>query len=112
MCDVVAVAEVRQHDAGEIALAFAYREQVRERLARVREVRERVDDRDVGGAGEHLEPFLFEGPDDERVDVSREHAAGVLDRLAAAELQLARVQHHRVCAELHDRHFERDAGPR
>ena len=43
-----------------------------------------------GGAREHLQPLLLEGPQHDRVDVAGQHAAGVLDRLAAAQLELGR----------------------
>ena len=102
--------EVREGAALEPAEPFPHREQVGERLARVLEVREGVDHRHVGGAGEHLEPLLLEGPQHDRVDVARQHPAGVLDRLAAAELQLARRQHDRMGAELRDADLERDPG--
>ena len=67
------------------------------------EVGERVDHRDRGRRGEHLQPLLLEGPQHDRVDVAGQDPAGVLDRLAAAELQLGRRQRHRVAAGRGDR---------
>ena len=42
------------------------------------------------------------------VDVAREHLRGVGDRLAAAELDVARGEEQGVAAELVHAHFERD----
>ena len=61
---------------------LADREEVRQRLARMLEVREGVDHRDRGGGGEDLQPLLLEGPEHDRVDVAGQDATGVLDRLA------------------------------
>ena len=56
-------------------------------------------------------PSCLAGADHDRVGVAREHARGVADGLAAAELQVAGVQHHAVAAELAHGDLERDAGP-
>ena len=92
MRDVVAVADVREDRTLELPEPLPDRQQVPDRLARVLEVGEGVDDRHVGGGGEHLEPLLLVGPQHDRVHVGREHAAGVLDGLPASELQVARGQ--------------------
>ena len=67
---VVAVAQVRERAALEPAEPLADREQVGERLARMLEVGQGVDDRDRGGRGEDLQPLLLERPQHDRVDVA------------------------------------------
>ena len=112
MRHVVPVAQVREGADPERPEAFAHREQVGERLARVLEVREGVHHRHLGGTREDFETLLLEGAQHDRVEVPREHPPGVLDRLAAAELQLARGQHDRMGAQLRDPDLERDPGAR
>ena len=63
-------------------------------------------------AGELLDVVLVEGADHDPVDVAREHGRGVLQRLAAAELQVAGGEVERVPAELRHPDLERDAGAR
>jgi hypothetical protein len=55
---------------------------------------------------------MGEGADHDAVDIAREHAGGVGDRLAAAELNVARREKQRVAAELPHPDLERDAGAR
>ena len=60
--------------------------------------------------GELLDVVLVEGADHDPVDVAREHRRGVLERLAAAELEVAGGEVERVPAELGHPDLERDAG--
>ncbi len=53
--------------------------------------------------------LMIENADHDRVDVAREHARGVGDGLAAAELHFLTGQHHDVAAELAHRDIEGDA---
>ena len=94
---VVAVADVGERAALEVALDLAQRLQVGERLAGMGEIGERIDDRHVGAGGELFEPILTEGAHDDGVDVAAEHCRGVAQRLAATELGGAGVDDHRVC---------------
>ena len=66
----------------------------------------------VACVGERLEIGLRSPADGERVEVAGEDARRVLERLAARELQLRRVQRERRAAELLHRHRERDARAR
>src|SRR6266702_1492473 len=87
-------------------------EEVGEELAGVGRVGERVHHRH-GGARRHLLQLLvLEGADHERVEVTRQDAGGVLDRLPAPELRVLRREHDAMCAELVRAHLERDAGAR
>ena len=106
--DVVPVADVGEHRARQGAAMLADREQVRQGLTRVLEIRQRVHDRHVGGGGKHLQALLFEGAQHDRVHVPGQHAARVLDRLSATELQIGGRQGERVPPELPDADLEGD----
>ena len=58
---------------------------------------------------ERLDVGLLEGTDHDSVEVARKHDGGVLDGLAAAELQIAGRQVEPHAAELVDPDLERDA---
>ncbi len=86
--------------------------QVGDDLAGMREVGEAVDDRDGGVFRHFLDLGMIVGADHDRVDHAAEHARGVGDCLAAAELGGAGVEDQRRAAKLADRHVERHAGAR
>src|SRR5262252_9946633 len=50
--------------------------------------------------------LMFEGTDHDAIDITREHARGVRDRLAAPELHLLTGQRDRLAAELAHRDIE------
>ena len=75
------------------------------------QVGQAVDHRHGGCLGQLQELGVAVGADHDRIDVAREHARGIGDRLAAAELHVPGVQHHGVAAQRLDRHLERDPGP-
>ena len=110
MADVVAVAEVGDAHALEAAEPLADRHRVGERLQRMREIGEPVDDRDRGVLGERVDLGLVERADQERADEPREHERGVAVALAAGELQVGGGQVERHAAELRDPDLEADAG--
>ena len=62
----------------------------------------------MGGHLEHV--VLAQDADDDRLDVARQHASGVGDGLAAAELHLRARQHDRLAAEL--AHGDVEGNPR
>ena len=107
---VGAVAEVGQPQPRQRALALGERLQVGEHLARVELVGQRVDDRHRRTGCHRGQPFLGERPPHDGVDVARQHPAGVLQRLLAAELGAAAVDDDGVPAELRDAHLEREPG--
>ena len=78
----------------------------------MRVVREPVDHGDVGSLGQFLDVLLGEGADHDRVEVARQDGAGVADRLAPAQLQVAGREVEAVAAELGDPDLERDASSR
>ena len=93
--DVVAVADVGEPQAGEVAEALAQGQQVGERLAGMVERGQRVDHRHLGLLGQLGDGLVRAGADHDRVDVAREDPGGVADRLAAGELQLVAAQDDR-----------------
>ena len=70
MRDVVAVPHVREDLPAQGAQTLADRHQIRERLAGMLEVGQRVDHRHGGSLGERLQTFLLEGPKDDPVNVA------------------------------------------
>ena len=58
------------------------------------------------------EVVLAEDADDDRIDIARQHARGVGDGLAAAELHFGAGQHDRLAAEFAHAEVERHAGAR
>ena len=73
---------------------------------------ERVDHRHRRPLGPRLELLVRVRSDGERVDVARQRARRVGQRLAARELQLVGAQRDRRAAEVRHRDRERDARPR
>ena len=55
--------------------------------------------------------FLTERAPDDRVDIPRQDTSGVFQRLLAAELGIAAVDHYGVPAELRDAHLKGEPGP-
>jgi hypothetical protein len=110
--DVVAVADIGEAQAGEVAEALAQGHQVGEGLAGVVARGERVDDGDFRLGRQLLHLLVGAGADRDRVDVAREDSGGVANRLAARELQLVAAQHDRRPAQLGDGDLEGDAGAR
>ena len=55
---------------------------------------------------------MRKGPDHDAVDVAREYARGVGDRLTASELYITRGEKERMSAQLPGADLEGDAGAR
>src|SRR5205814_9213506 len=91
---------------------FLDRKNVRQDLAGMLVVRERVDRRHAGELRELLDVPLRERPDDRAMNHSPEHAARVLNQLAAPELNVVRVQKNRLAAQLAHSYFKRNPRPR
>ena len=112
MRDVVAVADVHELDALELAAVLADRQRVGHALAGVMRVREAVDHRDLAVLGEVLHVLLRERTDHDAVDVAAHHVGRVFDGLAHAQLDVVGVQEHRLRAELLDADLEAHARAR
>jgi hypothetical protein len=63
-------------------------------LAGMGAVRQPVDDRHGGVFGQFEQHVLLEGADHDEVDIARQHAGGVGDGLAMAELHFGAREHH------------------
>jgi endonuclease/exonuclease/phosphatase family metal-dependent hydrolase len=109
--DVVAVADVGEAQAGEIAEALAQGEQVGQRLAGVMEGSEPVNDRHLGRGRQLGDSFVGGGANHDRVDVARQHPRRVADRLAAGDLEFIAAQDERRRAQLGDAYLEGDPRP-
>ena len=81
-----------------------------QQLARMEQIGETVDNRNGCEVGELLHVALGEGANHDPVDVAREDPSHVADRLAAAELDVARGEEESVTAELLGADLERNAG--
>src|SRR5205085_12235574 len=111
VADVVAVTEPGQADPAEIDAALPQGEVVGERLTRMLEVRQRIDDGDARVAGERLHGGVAVDPRRDAVDPAREVTGHVGDRLPRAHPDLLARQVHRAAPELNDPDLERDARP-
>src|SRR5690348_5577433 len=78
----------------------------------MQQVGEPVDDGNVGVLGQLLDVLMSERANHDAVDVARQHARGVGDRLPASELPVARREEERVSAQLKRPDLERDARAR
>ncbi|MNZ19121.1 hypothetical protein D3C78_361450 [compost metagenome] len=84
---------------------------VGQQLAGVQVVGQAVDYRHAGIGGELGEVAVGEGADHHRIDHPRHHLGAVGDRLAAAELGVARREEDRLAAELDHAGLEGNPGP-
>ena len=107
---VVGVAGPRDGLAPDRAAMLLERHHVRQHLAGMRAAREPVDHRHGGVARELHQRLVIERADHDRIDIARQHARGVGDGLAAAELHLGAGQRDGFAAELAHADVEGDAG--
>ena len=75
-------------------------------------VGQRIHGRHAGVLGELLDIALRVRANDRAVNHPAEHARGVLDQLAAADLNVLRAQKQRLPAQFADADLERDARAR
>ena len=78
----------------------------------MQQIGEAIDHRHVGVLRELLDVLVRERADHDAVHVARQHARRVGNRLAAAELDVARREEERVSAELKRADLERHARAR
>ena len=110
LADIVAVADPGHGNAGDGAAMLLPSLDVREQLAGMEIVAEGVDHRYAGICGESHQPLVIEGADGYAIDHARDHAGGVLDRLAAAELAVAGGDEQ--AGAVHLRHGSLECDPR
>ena len=87
-------------------------EEVGQDLAGMGLVREAVDDRDGGVAGELFQIPLREGPDEDGVHVAGKDTGCVGEGLPASDLDVLGVEIEGVPPKLEHGHLERNPGPR
>ncbi len=112
MQNVVAVAEPGELEPGQRLALFDYCQQICDDLARMRPVGQPVDHRHAGMARHLLRLRVIVGAEHDRVGHAAEHARGVGDRFAAAELARRGIEHQRRAAELAHGDIEADPGAR
>ena len=112
MRHVVAVADPRDLFLLEFAEVLQGGEVVGHGLTWVRQISQAVDNRDRGVFGQIGDGFVRESARHDAVDVAREDFGGVGDRLATAELDVARGEKQGVAAELEHADLERHARAR
>lgn len=78
----------------------------------MQQISQPIDHGHVRELRELLDVLMREGADHDAVNVARQHARRVGDRLAAAELYVARREKERVPAKLVGAHFEGDTRSR
>ena len=97
---VVSVPDPRDDLAIPAAEGLANGEQVGHDLAGMQQIGQPVDHRNGAVAGQLLHVGMIVGPDHDAVEIAGQHPGGVADRLAPAELDVARGEEKRVPAEL------------
>src|SRR5664280_3035373 len=106
---VVAIAAPGHRAAADRPALLLERHHVGQHLARMRTPGEPVDYRHRGVARKLGHRLVIENTDHDRVDIAREHARGVGQRLAAPELHFLRGEQDRFAAELAHGDVERHA---
>ena len=107
---VVGVARPGHGLAADRAAMLLEGHDVGQHLAGMRAPRQAIDDRDGRVLRQLRDGVVIERADHDGVDIARQHARGVGDGLAAAELHLVGREHHRLAAELAHRDLEGNAG--
>src|SRR5580658_939974 len=110
MADVVSVADVGEFESAKGAEFFFEGEEIGERLAGMKFIREGVDYRNAGVGGHFLKDFLLVDAGDDAVDPAIEIARDVSDRFAGAERGggLSVVEEHDRAAHTLDPDVESD----
>ena len=112
-CHVVrGIADPGHHAPADRSPVFLEGHDVGENLARVRAVGQAVDDRHGGVFGQLHQRLMRRGAQHQHIDIARQHARGVGDGLAAAELHVVAVQYDGITAELAHGHIEGNARAR
>ena len=107
MRDVVAVADVSQRDLPEIAEPLLQREVVRQRLARMLQIAQRIDHRNRRITRHALDRLLRERPQHDHVHPALQIVRNVAQRLARIQTALRLIDEHRSPAQARHSCFER-----
>src|SRR6202030_3280571 len=109
VADVVPVADVGELEAAERAKLFFEREEIGERLTRMKTVGERVDHGDLSAGGHLLQHALLVNASDDSVNPALEVARDVADGFALSEARLRVVQEDDGAAHALNADLEGDA---
>ena len=93
-------------------MTFDHCLQVGHDLAGMRAFGQRIDHRHGGMLGKGQQHVVRETADGDGIDITRQHARGVLDALTAADLHILCREHQRRTAKLADPDLEGNAGTR
>src|SRR5207253_7961078 len=96
MADVIAVTHVSQLQPAQPAKALLEREEIRQRLARMEPVGERVDHGDGSAGGQLVEYALLVGAHDDAVHPALQVPGHVPDRLPRAQARAGVIQKYRA----------------
>ena len=110
VCHIVAVADVAEIQAVECTLIFTDGHQVSQNLTGMCIVGQAVDNRDAAETSQIFDFLLFKGTDHNTVEVTGEYAGSILNRFAAADLQVTGGEELCEAAQLVHTGFERNTG--
>ena len=108
---IVAVTDIRDLDTLQAPFSFLNGQQVGQGLAGMIQIGEAVDDRNAGLPCPLLGDGVIEGPQDDGIQVARQHMRRIRHCFPAGQLNVAHRQHHGLAAELIHSGLERDTGP-
>ena len=111
MRHIVSVAHIRQRNLLEIAEPLQQREVIRERLARMLHIAQRINHRNRSVARHSVDGFLRERPQHDHVDPALQIVRNVAQRLPRIQSALRLVHEHRRSAQARHSRFERQTCP-
>ena len=109
--NVVAIADEGDSPPPELSPELAHGEQITDDLTRVVHVGESVDDGDGCGRSETAHVLITERSNNESLGVAADDLRGILDRLAAIQLQFVGPHRQWRSTQLCNRRLERDTRP-
>ena len=109
--DVIAIATPDHLFTGDRAAMFFVGQDVGHDLTGVGAVGQPVDDRNAGIFRHFQQGLFLEGADHDQVHIARQHAGGIGDGFAVAQLHIGTRQHHRLPPHLPHAHIKADARP-
>src|SRR5258706_13039273 len=109
MANVVAVADVGEFHSARGAEFFFQREKIRKRLARMVDIRERVDDGNTGKCRQGVKSILLKYARDDSVHPTRKAPRDIGNRFALAETSVRVIEQNGRASHAYDANFKGDA---